>query len=322
MTDAILGLDTSCYTSSVAAVAPDGQPLFLERKLLQVERGKRGLRQSEALFQHVQNLPSLMESLFDSLPKMRLLAVCASTRPRDREGSYMPVFTAGEGLARSLAASLQIPLFRTSHQRGHLEAAAFGTELDRSRPYLAMHISGGTTELLHVSRENIELLGGDEDLHAGQFVDRVGVALGCDFPAGPQLEALSEGFAAKGLLGASVHGASCSFSGPEAAAQRLIAGGLLAGQVAAEVYGCLERTAFKLLEEGVRRTGDKQALLFGGVCSSARFRKELTARAEKLGLPVRILFGKRELSGDNALGVALIGAAAYKIQNRQQPDHT
>ena len=35
------------------------------------------------------------------------------------------------------------------------------------------------------------LLGRSEDLHAGQMVDRVGVALGCGFPSGPHLEAMA-----------------------------------------------------------------------------------------------------------------------------------
>ncbi|HBE07292.1 MAG TPA: O-sialoglycoprotein endopeptidase, partial [Firmicutes bacterium] len=53
-------------------------------------------------------------------------------------------------------------------------------------------ISGGTTELLRVARcqaiWEINLLGGSTDLSAGQFIDRVGQALGLPFPAGPHLE--------------------------------------------------------------------------------------------------------------------------------------
>ncbi len=319
MTEGILGLDTSCYTSSVAVVSPQGALLHSERRLLVVRGGGRGLRQSEALFQHVQNLPALLEGVRDALPSLRLLAVCASSKPRDRQDSYMPVFTAGEGLARSLAAGLNLPAFYTSHQQGHLAAAALGAGALGER-FLAMHISGGTTELLLVEGERIERLGGDEDLHAGQFVDRVGVRMGCSFPAGPQLEGLAEGFSAKGLLGASARGLNCSFSGPEAAAQRLLDQGQEPGQVAAEVYACLERSAFKLLEAGVRATGATRALLFGGVASSARFRRELLLRAQRLGLPLALHFGRPELSGDNAVGVARIGARLYAMNQRQEED--
>ena len=46
-----LGVDTSCYTTSVALAGETGV-LCSRRRLLDVAQGARGLRQSEALFQH------------------------------------------------------------------------------------------------------------------------------------------------------------------------------------------------------------------------------------------------------------------------------
>ena len=92
---AILGLDTSCYTTSVAAVALDGQVLASVRRLLVVKQGGRGLRQSEGVFQHTQNLPQLVKQLKEQLPDLEPVAISASFTPRDVEGSYMPVFTVG-----------------------------------------------------------------------------------------------------------------------------------------------------------------------------------------------------------------------------------
>ena len=57
MTGAVIGLDTSCYTTSCAAVTVEGEIIASCRKLLPVKTGERGLRQSEALFQHVRALP-------------------------------------------------------------------------------------------------------------------------------------------------------------------------------------------------------------------------------------------------------------------------
>lgn len=90
--------------------------------------------------------------------------------------------------------------------------------------------------------------------------------------------------------------------------------------MAAEVYACLERSAFKLLEAGGRATDATRALLFGGVASSARFRRELLLRAQRLGLPLALHFGRPELSGDNAVGVARIGARLYAMNQRQEED--
>ena len=53
----VLGFDTSCYTTSVAAVDLAGRPVASCRRLLPVPSGERGLRQSEAVFIHVRQLP-------------------------------------------------------------------------------------------------------------------------------------------------------------------------------------------------------------------------------------------------------------------------
>ena len=105
----VVGLDTSCYTTSTAAVTAEGNVIASCRKLLPVPQGQRGLRQSEAVFTHVRQLPGLIEELSAYLTDCEIVAVCASRRPRDEEASYMPVFQAGDAQGRSLAALLRVP---------------------------------------------------------------------------------------------------------------------------------------------------------------------------------------------------------------------
>lgn len=314
---AILGLDTSCYTTSVAAVSLDGQVLSSVRRLLVVKQGERGLRQSEGVFQHTQNLPQLIGQLKQQVPGLSVAAVAASFTPRDAKGSYMPVFTIGSGMAQSLSALLDVPLYQTNHQAGHVAAARVGTSLPTNGPHLALHLSGGTTEVLSVDEKGgLQLLGGSQDLHAGQFVDRVGVKLGLGFPCGPHLEELAEGTQAQSLVVATCKGLSCSFSGAEAQVMRMIdSGQYSAQQIAAEVYSCLARTIEKLLTHACKQTGYENALLAGGVVSSKRFRQMLVARIERQRSPVHTYFAQPEYSGDNAVGVALIGREQYIKEN-------
>ena len=168
-----LGFDTSCYTTSAAAVDEHGTVVAAERMLLPVREGQRGLRQSEAVFAHVRQMPQVMEALSRRLAGVQVVAVCASARPRDGEDSYMPVFTVGLGHASVLASTLGVPLYETSHQQGHIAAGLIGNAAPKG-PFVALHLSGGTTELLDCREGRLELLGGSEDLHAGQLVDRVG----------------------------------------------------------------------------------------------------------------------------------------------------
>lgn len=312
MTRLVLGIDTSCYTTSVA-LAGDGRVVASWRKLLVVKEGERGLRQSEGLFQHVNALPQMIEGLMKDAGKAEIAAVCASSRPRDVDNSYMPVFLAGVSLGKSISEILGVPFFETCHQKGHVRAAMVDSGIEEG-PFVAMHLSGGTTETLLVDETlNVTLLGGSDDLHAGQFVDRVGVKLGLSFPAGPHLEELAVRGQAKSLFPLSHKNGHCSFSGAEAQAMRIIEKGEMSKEdIAAEVYNYLARAITWLLTDAFEKTGAGQALLAGGVASSTLLRKLVKERCIKKGVTQKICWAKPELSGDNACGVALIGEEMLK----------
>ena len=312
-----LGVDTSNYTTSVSCVSNEGI-VFERRTMLSVPLGERGLRQSDAVFQHVRNLPMLIEGMLGAIDPKQVLAIAVSSKPTAAEESYMPVFLAGKLAAVSIATSLQVPLFETTHQAGHVRAALLGQEarFDES-PFLAMHLSGGTTDLLLLQHENgllgdIKRIGGCEDLHAGQFVDRVGVRLGLPFPSGVSLEALARTAEDRSIkLPASVKALNCSFSGQESQCQRLIDGGAEPSAVAYAVYDCMARTFAKLLTAAFAETGCKTALLSGGVSGSALLRELLQERLNR-----NLYYAQSGLSSDNAVGTALLARDMYSNQKR------
>jgi len=314
MSRIVIGLDTSCYTTSVAAVTVEGQVLASCRKLLPVKEGERGLRQSEAVFIHVRQLPERLEELGEHVKGHQIVAVCASRQPRDEEESYMPVFQVGDAHARGLAAMLGVPCFASTHQRGHVAAAMVESGIEQG-DLLAVHLSGGTTELLALRGEKLTLMGGTLDLHAGQLVDRVGVALGLPFPAGPHLEKLAVQGKSEAKLPANMadQDLHCHFSGAETQVQRWIRqGDMRPEDMAREVYDLLARTVSRMILAGSRDTGIRQVLIAGGVASSALFRQMVTERIHKKDKDFRVCFGKPEYSGDNAVGAALIGARKYR----------
>jgi len=314
MSRIVIGLDTSCYTTSVAAVTVEGQVLASCRKLLPVKEGERGLRQSEAVFIHVRQLPERLEELGGYVKGHQIVAVCASRQPRDEEESYMPVFQVGDAHARGLAAMLGVPCFASTHQRGHVAAAMVESGIEQG-DLLAVHLSGGTTELLALRGEKLTLMGGTLDLHAGQLVDRVGVALGLPFPAGPHLEKLAVQGKSEAKLPANMadQDLHCHFSGAETQVQRWIRqGDMRPEDMAREVYDLLARTVSRMILAGSRDTGIRQVLIAGGVASSALFRQMVTERIHKKDKDFRVCFGKPEYSGDNAVGAALIGARKYR----------
>lgn len=304
-----LGLDTSNYTTSAAWF--DGTEGDNQGRLLEVPQGTLGLRQSDALFQHVKHLPEVFHGL-GTLHGVG--AVGASTRPRAVEGSYMPCFLAGEGHGRVLADTLGVPFVAVSHQQGHLAAAAWSVgrlEL-LDAPLLAWHLSGGTTELLLVTPQgwNVEArrIGGTTDISAGQLIDRTGVLLGLPFPAGKGVDALS--LQAEGGKGFPVRldGLDFSLSGMENKVRQLAEQGRPAAEIArftvdtvADVV-CRATQAAQVLHPGL------PVLCSGGVASNTRLRQVLEERGA--------CFAQPRYSTDNAMGVAILAHRSLTWEER------
>ena len=188
----ILGIDTSCYTTSIAAISLDKRVILNEKIMLKVKENERGLRQSEAVFQHVNNLGELGEKINDIIKSYNIKGICVSSKPRPIDKSYMPVFTVGQNFAKLIKSMINTPLYETSHQENHIEASLFTNKLKNTKKFISVHMSGGTTEILLVNKKenhyNIEIVGGSKDISFGQLIDRIGVKLGYKFPAGKYID--------------------------------------------------------------------------------------------------------------------------------------
>jgi N6-L-threonylcarbamoyladenine synthase len=295
-----LGIDTSCYTTSLFFMDRQGQKAAEARRILKVKPGGCGLQQSEMLYQHTRNLPELMEEAAQG-HKFTVKGIGVSAKPRPREDSYMPAFLAGLGFARSLAALYHIPLWQISHQENHLEAAVWSAQGPDADRFLFLHASGGTTDLLLAEKHVLKEVGCSLDLHAGQFVDRVGVALGLDFPAGPALEQLAAQHTEIIEIPVSVHKTSISFSGPCTKVLRMV-GSAPAPNIAAGVQWGLAETFVRMLRNGAAEYHVKDVILAGGVCANRWIRNHIEEKLAKR--QIRVWMPDNCYSGDNAAGCA------------------
>lgn len=300
----VLGIDTSNYTTS-AALWKCGV-MHQSKKLLPVKPGEKGLRQSDAVFHHVQQLPQILDAL--PFEGASITAVGVSSRPRSMAGSYMPCFLVGISAAKTAALSLGVPLHTFSHQQGHIAAALFSAnKLDLLKEhFLAFHVSGGTTEavLCGPDVENIFstlIVAQSLDLKAGQAVDRVGVMLGLPFPAGPELEKLALQSNRSFSIRPSMKGEDCSLSGVENQCHAMMMKGIPKEEIAAyclqSIFAALDGMASSLL----KKYGSLPLLFAGGVMSNSILRDELT---QKYGA----FFAEPVFSADNAAGVAVLAS--------------
>jgi N6-L-threonylcarbamoyladenine synthase len=303
MTAQCLGFDTSNYTTSAAVFG--GGAAENRGKLLTVPEGALGLRQSDALFQHVKRLHLMVEQLRADGAVGEIAAVGASTKPREVEGSYMPCFLVGEGEGRALAAALGVPFYPCSHQQGHIAAAAWsaGREALLDKPHLAWHLSGGTTELLKVVPEGhtvrAEAVGGTSDIAAGQLIDRTGVLLGLPFPAGKALDALY-GQADAGLgFHVKLKDLTFSLSGMENKVKELLERGEKPANIARFVIDTITGVILRATEQAQKRWPGLPVLCSGGVASNRQIRAAMECACGAV-------FAQPQYSTDNALGVAIL----------------
>lgn len=304
------GFDTSNYTTSVAIYDDEKNKIISRKKLLNVKVGERGLRQSEALFQHTVNLPSLVTDITDE-SGVDFDAVGASVAPRLVEGSYMPCFLAGKNVAQCVAAATGAPFFSTSHQHGHIAAAIFGsgrTELFNSG-FIAFHLSGGTTEALLVTPDDdevfhIELIAESLDLKAGQLIDRTGVLLGLDFPCGAELDSLSLKSDRIFNIKPTLKGNNCCLSGIENQVNAMFDSGCPAEDIASYAVSSVIKTVERMAENLLNDFGDLPLLFAGGVSSNSKMRSEFKRK-------FNASFAPPSFSADNAAGVAIITSIKY-----------
>lgn len=309
-----LGIDTSCYTTSVAVIGADGALLSEARKLLTVKPGRCGLQQSEMVFQHTRNLPQLLEQAMQKADA-DICGVGVSGCPRPIENSYMPAFLPGMSAARAIAAVSGVPLHVISHQENHMEAGLWSAQGPDAERFLMLHASGGTTDMLLVQKQNsgrclLQQVGGSIDLHAGQFIDRVGVALGLQFPTGPQLELLAQTAEYKTELPVSVRKLNVSLSGPATAALRRLQAGEDRAALALGVEYVLAETFARMLRNGAAAFDVKDVLFVGGVASNKYIRAHVESRLGQRN--VKLWIPEARFSCDNASGCA---AYARRMEN-------
>lgn len=308
-----LGIDTSNYTTSTALFDSDAwklgqQAVKMEKKLLPTAPGALGLRQSDAVFAHVQQLGGLAARLFEE-GAPELSGVGVSIFPRRAEGSYMPCFLVGQMSAQLVSSAMGVPMYTFSHQEGHIAAALYSAgrlDLIKER-FIAFHLSGGTTDALLVEPGEpffkITPVARSLDLKAGQAVDRVGLMLGLKFPCGPQLTELALRCEEKIKVRPTMKGADCCLSGIENRCHKLLDEGKAPEYIALYCLKSIEAALDGMTRALIEKYGELPLVYAGGVMSNVIIRQQFESRYGGI-------FAEPQFSSDNAAGIAVLAALA------------
>ena len=188
----VLGIETSCDETGVA-VYDTSEGLLAHHLFSQIalhaEYG--GVVPELASRDHVRKLlPLIRQTLAESGLSVDDLDGVAYTAGPGLVGALL----VGAGVGRALAWSLDVPAVGVHHMEGHLLAPLLEDD-PRGRPeppFVALLVSGGHSQLIHVRKiGEYELLGETIDDAAGEAFDKTAKLMGLAYPGGPLLAKLA-----------------------------------------------------------------------------------------------------------------------------------
>jgi N6-L-threonylcarbamoyladenine synthase len=308
----ILAVETSCDETSVAVVE-NGTIIRSNVVSSQINTHKRygGVVPEIASRKHVESVTLILEeAVREAGVRLTDLSAVAVTQGPGLVGSLL----VGVVAAKALACALQIPLIGVHHIAGHIYANQLVQELEY--PLVALVVSGGHTELVHVPSPGVfRIIGQTRDDAAGEAYDKVARAMGLPYPGGPHVDRLAHE-ADEGVPMPRVwlepDSYDFSFSGLKSAVLAILNQAKMRGDVVHPVRiskGFQDSVVEVLVEKAIRASkefGAKQLLLAGGVAANRGLRESLAARCQRESLP--LLVPPLSLCTDNA---AMIAAAAF-----------
>ncbi len=226
----------------------------------------------------------------------------------------MGALLVGASFAKSLAWSLGVPALGVHHMEAHLLAPLINRDSGAlDLPFVALLVSGGHTQLVHVrDLGDYDILGESVDDAAGEAFDKTAKILGLGYPGGPKIAARAEaGDPSRFRFPRPMTdrpGLDFSFSGLKTYAlntvQRLAP---LSPQDIADVSAAFEIAAVDTLvikcKRAMEQTGATQLVIAGGVSANKRLRAELEER-----LAAEIVYAPLDLCTDNGAMIAYAGA--------------
>ncbi|MBE8215876.1 MAG: tRNA (adenosine(37)-N6)-threonylcarbamoyltransferase complex transferase subunit TsaD [Endozoicomonadaceae bacterium] len=323
----ILGIETSCDETGIAIYHPQ-HGLLAHQLHSQIDLHQQygGVVPELASRDHIKHLSPLIQStLEESKLTLKHLDGIAYTRGPGLIGSLL----VGSSFAKALAYGLQIPSIGIHHMEGHLLAPML-EDNKPTFPFIALLVSGGHTQLVHVKKlGHYHILGESLDDAAGEAFDKISSLLSLPYPGGPQIEQLAKTGRFKQFIFPRPMidrpGLDMSFSGLKTYVQNTVYDLLphqrQNEQTRADIALAFEEAVTDTLtiktKRALQQTGLKQLVLAGGVGANKRLRKKLNhlLQQEK----GQLYCPKHEFCTDNG---AMIAYAGYCRLARKQYDNS
>ena len=322
----ILGIESSCDETAASLITENeqGNPIVLSNVIssqIDVHKEFGGVVPELAARAHIEKIDWIVKkAIEDSGKKIEEIDAVASTAGP----GLIVCLSVGLSFGKAFAASLNKPFLAINHLEGHALSPKIVTKL--KYPYLLLLISGGHSQYLSVKElGKYKRLGTTIDDALGEAFDKTAKLLGIEFPGGPQIEKFAEkGDPDKYVLPKPIlnkGGCNLSFAGLKTAVLKISKNikkeqdkyDLAASfQKTIEVILCKKtKIAFDEFEKEVNPK-EKTFVVAGGVAANKSIRLKLIDLCKKENY--QSLFPPKDLCGDNAAMIALVGLEKYKLK--------
>jgi len=318
----VLGVESSCDETGLA-LYDTAQGLRAHALYSQVAMHEEygGVVPELASRDHIRRaIPLLEQVLAQSQLSVDAIDAVAYTQGPGLAGALL----VGASVACGLAMALSKPVLGVHHLEGHLLSPLLASS-PPAFPFIALLVSGGHTQLMHVEGVGQYVLLGDTlDDAAGEAFDKSAKLLGLGYPGGPAISRLAESGdpTRYKLPRPMLHAKNLdfSFSGLKTAVLTVVKNhpGELTDQDKAHIArGFVDAMVEVLVAKctnALKQTGLTRLVIAGGVGANTQLRAALNAAGQKKGFSV--FYPALEFCTDNGAMIAF--AAALRLQKNPQ----
>ena len=305
----VLGLESSCDETGVALYDTE-RGLLAHRVYSQIDLHAPygGVVPELASRDHVRRLPRLIrETLAEAAVEFAQISAIAYTAGPGLAGALLVAAGTGE----ALAAALDVPTLPIHHLEGHLLSPLLAEDAPEF-PFVALLVSGGHTQLMHVAGVGrYTLLGESVDDAAGEAFDKTAKLMGLPYPGGPALAQLADtGEPGRVRLPRPMlHSGDLnfSFSGLKTAVMTTLRDAAVApADLAAEFQAAVVEVLTAKSLKALKLSGLTQLVVAGGVGANRCLRGHLALATSRRGQ--RVFYPEPALCTDNGAMIAFAGA--------------
>lgn len=317
----ILGIETSCDETGVAIY--DSEKGLLGHKLysqIKLHAKYGGVVPELASRDHINYIiPLIHDLLKDCKINIQNIEAIAYTSGPGLSGALL----VGSSVAESLACSLGIRSIPIHHLEGHLLAPMLEDRKPKF-PFIALLVSGGHSQLIHVKElGSYKIIGDTLDDAAGEAFDKTAQLLGLGYPGGAALSKLAE----KGLNHFELprpllhsNDLDFSFSGLKTAVLYLVRKQKkLTKEIKADIAYAFEDSITDVLVkktiQALKQEGLKRVIISGGVGANKTLRNKIIAECNQNEF--EYFFPDLTFCTDNGAMIALAGSLRLNMRPKE-----